>query len=330
LMLLKEGGTDVMRIRILCVALLALLLISSAHSQKEDIRATGTEELPKSIIGKDGAKMTLIPAGEFQMGTDPAEIPELVRWAKESGLGNANASWFEDESPRHTVYLGAFYMDKYEVTNAQYRAFVQATGHKEPEGFGLVKAEGGNYTVVSGFKPWSDESYNGDNQPVVCVTWSDARAYAEWAGKRLPTEAEWEKAAREGLVGKRFSWGDDWPPPPEAGNFADAAFKAAFPDATYFIPGYDDGYAYTAPAGSFAPNGYGLHDMAGNVWEWCADWYDSGYYAKSPRENPEGPNSGTSRVLRGGSWYGYLLRCANRSYLNPTYAYNYIGFRCAQ
>ena len=144
---------------------------------------TGQSQLPSSITGKDGALMALIPAGEFQMGS------------------NDNAK----ESPVHTVYLDPFYMDKYEVTNAQYKRFVQETGHNDPEGIHRV-----NGKPVGGFKPWKDNNFNGDNQPIVCISWDDAKAYAEWVGKRLPTEAEWEKAARGGLIGKKYTWGDTW------------------------------------------------------------------------------------------------------------------------
>jgi sulfatase modifying factor 1 len=316
-----------------CAILLALLLVLSVSSQEEDTKVTQTKGLPKSIIGKDGAEMVLIPAGEFQMGTDPAEIPGLVQWIQNLYPDlDVSADWFEDETPRHTVYLDAFYMDEHEVTNAQYRKFAQATGHKEPEGFGFIEIKGTSATSESGFKPWSDKNYNGDDQPVVCVSWEDARAYAEWAGKRLPTEAEWEKAARGGLVGKKYPWGDDWPPPSKTGNFADEAFKKAFPEASLFIAGYDDGYAYTAPVGKFAPNGYGLCDMAGNVWEWCADWYDRSYYANSPRQNPPGPDSGQYRVLRGGSWLSdpaYYLRAIYRGGGGSAYASDNVGFRCA-
>jgi len=144
-------------------------------------------ELPKEIIGSDGAPMVLIPAGEFQMGSDENE----------------------SEKPVHIVYLDSFYMDKYEVTNAQYRKFVQATGYKEPG-------------------EWWDEDVNGDSQPVGSVSWEDANAYAKWAGKRLPTKAEWEKAARGGLVGKKYVWGDNWPPPEGSGNFVDETLKGSF------------------------------------------------------------------------------------------------------
>jgi formylglycine-generating enzyme required for sulfatase activity len=148
------------------------LVCSMAQEKQPERQPVQTQEkptaaLPKEITGKDGAPMVLIPAGEFQMGTDPAEIPELVQLARRYAF-DAKANWFEDETPRHTVYLDAFYMDKYEVTNAQYRRFVQATGHREPEGVGL--AEGRLISLISDFKPWSDENYNGDNQPVVYVS----------------------------------------------------------------------------------------------------------------------------------------------------------------
>lgn len=225
--------------------------------------------------------MVLIPADEFEMGDH-------------HGVG------FDDEQPVHTVYLDAFYIDKYEVTNAQYRKFMDATGHSAP-----------------GY--WNDALVNAPKQPVVGLSWHDAVAYAEWEGKRLPTEAEWEKAARGGLVGKRYPWGDE---APDAGG----VYRA-----NYDPGGFDeDGYFYTSPVGSFAPNGYGLYDMAGNVWEWCADWRDGGYYANSPYNNPLGPDSGSFRVLRGGSWlYGPgRLRVADRDDYSPSLTDINIGFRC--
>jgi len=183
------------------------------------------------------------------------------------------------------------------VTNAKYKKFMDATSRPVP-----------------GY--WNDLRFNAPNQPVVCVSWDDANAYCQWAGKRLPTEAEWEKAARGGIAGKKYVWGDEWPPPAGAGNFADMSLKKA--EKSYsVIDGYDDGYAYTAPVGKFKPNSYGLYDMAGNVWEWCADWYDKDYYKKSPERNPKGPDGGQYRVLRGGSWSfdgTSYLRVAYRNY----------------
>ncbi len=237
----------------------------------------GTIPDVETITGDDGAPMVLIPAGEFQMG-------------------DAFNEGRDYELPVHTVYVDAFYMDVYEVTNARYHKFMDETGHEAP-----------------GY--WDDPDFNAPDQPVVGVSWHDATAYAEWAGKRLPTEAEWEKAARGGLIGKRYPWGDE----------------ITHDDANYRGTGGKDIWAeQTAPVGSFAPNGYGLYDMAGNVWEWCADWYDGNYYSISPERNPMGPGSGTYRVLRGGSWRSTpdTLRAAFRTNNDPTATDSHLGFRC--
>ena len=239
--------------------------------------------LPQKI-GNDGASMVQIPAGEFQMGSND---------------GN------DDEKPVHAIYLNAFYIDRYEVTNAQYKKFMDAKGYEAP-----------SY--------WNDSNYNAPNNPVVGVNWNDAKAYAEWADERLPTEAEWEKSARGGLTGKQYPWGD----------------TLTHDDANYSGTGGKDIWESTSPVGSFAPNGYGLYDMAGNVWEWCVDWYGSNYYANSPKSNPKGPGSGEVAVFRGGSWLNSFaddLRVANRTtaalnpaYDAPTYDYYNVGFRCVQ
>ena len=186
-------------------------------------------------------------------------------------------------------------MDVTEITNARYRVFMQQTGHRQPP-------------------RWTDSNYNQPNQPVVGVYWHDAMVYATWAGKRLPTEAEWEYAARGGLVGKRYPWGDE----------------ITHDDANYLGIGGKDKWSNAAPVGSFEANGYGLYDMAGNVWEWCADWYDKDYYQNSPAKNPLGPGTGTSRVLRGGGWYGKtcLLRVADRGCYDPDNRSEILGFRC--
>jgi len=235
---------------------------------------------PESIIReKDGAIMMFIPAGEFQMGSSESEGDN-------------------DEHPQHIVFLDAFYIDRYEVTNAQYKQFLDATGRKAP-----------NY--------WDDPKYNAPNQPVVGVTWDDANAYAEWTSARLPTEAEWEKSAKGGLVGKKYPWGDD----------------ITHDNANYYGTGGKDIWDGPAPVGSFEPNGYGLYDMAGNVWEWCKDWYGSNYYVNSPKSNPTGPSAESDKVLRGSSWYdhgNYDLRIADRNFDNPSYYDEAVGFRCAQ
>ncbi len=223
--------------------------------------------------------MVLIPAGWFLMGS-----PE--------GVGGS------DEHPQHKVWVDAFWIDRYEVTNAQYEKFMKATGHSVPEF-------------------WNDDDFNKPEHPVVGVSWDDAVAYAQWAGKRLPTEAEWEKAARGGLVGKRYPWGDGI-----------SHYNANFEGTEG-----RDRWNGTSPVGSFPPNRYGLYDMAGNAWEWCADWYGYNYYSSSPERNPKGPNIGKLRSLRGGGW-GYNpdhVRVASRRYCygRPMYTVNHLGFRCA-
>lgn len=173
--------------------------------------------------------------------------------------------------------VAAFEMGKYEVTVAQFRKFVKTTGYKtkaEKRGWSIGdKGQKGGWDKIKGLN-WRYGSrlsdYAKDNHPVVHVSYEDAKAFCHWAGGRLPTDAEWEHAARGGLQGKLYVWGDAWPPPKDAGNFADttAGKKYTFWE---IIDGYDDGYADTAPVGSFNPNGYGLYDMAGNVWEWIGD-----------------------------------------------------------
>jgi len=296
---------------------LSLISIGVSDIQSQD--NVETQKLTK-IRQKDGMKMVYIPAGTFMMGTSDAQIKEMLR-------PNWKESWFENEKPAHEVYTDAFYMDEHEVTNAQYRKFVEATGRREPEGTGPV-----NGVWQDEFKPWRDSNFNNPNQPVVCVSWEDAKAYAEWVGASLPTKAQWEKAARGGLIGKRFPWGDGFPRRELVGNFIDESALKVFPNWAK-IADYDDGYAYTAPVGKFAPNGYGLYDMSGNVWEWCLDSYEADYYGRSPERNPVNNNftNVDSRVLRSGSWRSnnrFDLRCAVRNDNGPTDTDCHLGFRC--
>jgi iron(II)-dependent oxidoreductase len=222
--------------------------------------------------------MPYIPAGWFLMGSPEGE-------------------GYYDEHPQHKVWVDAFWIDKCEVTNAQYEKFMKATGHEAPAF-------------------WNDDRFNKPEQPVVGVSWDDAVAYCRWAGKRLPTEAEWEKAARGGLVGKIYPWGD----------------RISHDNANYGGTGGRDRWGGTSPVGSFPPNGYGLYDMVDNVEEWCADWYDKNYYHRSPERNPKGPNTGDRRVLRGDSCNSFpnYLRCADRSSDEPAPTNHGIGFRCSQ
>lgn len=241
-----------------------------------------------TVRPRDGKVMVFVPAGEFLMG---------------SASSDPQAS--DDEKPRHPVFLDAFWIDKLEVSNIQYRLCVKA-GHCTPP-----RSQGSRFAA--------------DHQPVVGVNWQQALAYCRWAGGRLPTEAEWEKAAR-GVDGRTYPWGNTFNG--TRLNFCDANCPADWRDT-----GVDDGYTYTAPVGSY-PGGaspYGALDMSGNVWEWTADWYDPGYYHRSAYRNPSGPATGRQRVIRGGSWlyYGKNLRAATRHKDLPGYSYDNIGFRCA-
>jgi len=258
----------------------------AAAAERPAPKKTPTSEITTK---KDRAAMVLVPAGTFQMGSINGDY---------------------DERPRHTVYIDAFYIDKYEVTNKQYRLFVKETGHPEPVGYGFVNGQG-----VNDFRPWQDSRFNAPDQPVVCVSWEDAVAYAKWAGKRLPTEAEWEKAAK-GTLGASYPWG----------------FSAPTADLARFNLDFETGYPAVVGSYPAGASPYGCLDIAGNVWEWCADWYNERYYESSPTENPPGPQSGgMGRVLRGGSWAnrGPLLRTEVRFCAPPKKKAYYIGFRCA-
>ena len=249
------------------------------------------------------AGMVLIPAGTFEMGSEDDEA-------------------FNDEQPVHTVHLDAFYMDVYEVTNAQFKAFVDANPPWQKDNI-EDRFHDGDY-----LSDWNGNNYPAGtaDYPVVWVSWYAAMAYAEWAGKRLPTEAEWEYAARGGLAGKKYPWGDAEPTPADAN--------------------YDFNVDDTTPVGRYAANGYGLYDMAGNVLEWCLDAWDADFYAVSDdsrnpiaggesiqwlRDNFTSPTD-PDRVLRGGSWYlsATDLRVASRNGNAPPNSGGFIGFRCAR
>jgi sulfatase modifying factor 1 len=231
-------------------------------------------------VGSDAAllpDLRFVPAGDFLMG---------------DGAGRP------DERPVHRVWTGPLLVARTPVTNAEYARFLAATGHVPP-------------------RFWDDGRFNAPDQPVVGVSWFDAVAYCDWlaavSGRpfRLPTEAEWEKAARGGRTGARYPWGDD-----PAGWAADPSLAAVRQPLPY-------------PVGCSVPNGYDLLDMGYNVHEWCRDWYDPAYYAVAPAHDPPGPAGGRRRASRGGAWRHQIQVCrtAARSSLDPAFHYNDYGFR---
>ena len=265
---------------------------------------------------------------------------------------NSKEGFPEDgEGPMRKVKVDPFYMDPYTVTNAQFAEFVKETGYQtEAEAYGWsfvfysflspetakkVKqtvpgtpwwcaVEGAYWKQPEGPDSGIDDRMD---HPVVHVSWNDAIAYCKWAGKRLPTEAEWEFAARGGLEQKRYPWGDELTPD---GEHRCNIWQGVFPKENT----EEDGYAGTAPAKSFPPNEYGLYNVSGNVWEWCSDWFTRSIHRRGGRENPQGPETGTSKVMRGGSYlchksYCNRYRVAARSANTPESSTGNMGFRCA-
>ena len=228
-------------------------------------------------VAKTPPGMVYVPEGYFQMGQSSSEA--------------------EDQKPMHFVYTSAYFIDKYEVSNAEYKKFIDATGHVKP-------------------KYWEDELFNQPDQPVIGVSWFDAMAYSRWKGRRLPTEAEWEKAAR-GNDGRLYPWGEKWTKGKKL----------------YFVNvyGMEDRYEFTAPVNYYATGAspFGVFNMAGNVWEWCLDWYDKEYYRISPELDPEGPEAKQMKVLRGGSWINNIdgVQVTQRARNLPETQNNIYGFR---
>ena len=293
-------------------------------------------------------EMVWIPGGKFTMGANDGQT---------------------DEKPLHDVRVDGFWMDKTEVTNEQFAKFVEETHYvtvaerqPDPKQFPGVPPEQLKPGSITFTPPahvetlddhmqwWSyipgaswrhpegpQSNIDGrEKHPVVHVCWDDAMAYAKWAGKRLPTEAEWEYAARGGLDHNAFVWGREKVP---GGRWMANIWQGTFPNENTG----EDGFKGTAPVASFPPNGYGLYDMAGNVWEWCADWYLPDYYAKSPRKNPPGPDTSfdpnepgvMKRVTRGGSFMCSDMYCKGyrpsaRMKTSPDTGLANTGFRCAK
>ncbi len=240
--------------------------------------AEAKSSVTTAAVGFVEPEMARIPEGWFEMG---------------------GATGRDDEQPAHRVWVDGFELAVAQVTNAEYARFLAATKHPAP-------------------LQWEDANFHHPAQPVVATSWFDAVAYCEWLGRmsgrryRLPTEAEWERAARGGAEGKLYPWGDA---PPES------------------LPDYGRRWK-TGPerVAQYPPNAYGLYNVCDNVHEWCADWYDAGYYARSPERSPQGPAEGTRRASRGGSWRHYIKvsRCAARSSIPPGFKYADYGFRVAR
>jgi formylglycine-generating enzyme required for sulfatase activity len=277
--------------------------------------------------------MAMLQGGHFLMGTD---------W---------NEGFPADgEGPIRKVKVDPFYIDIYPVRNRDFARFVDATGYvTESERFGWsfvfegdLPDRGAALQSVQGTEWWRrvdgadwrhpEGPQSGIdarmNNPVVQVSWSDATAYAEWAGKRLPTEAEWEYAARGGLDQKLYPWGDELMP---EGKHLCNIWQGKFPLENT----EEDGFASVAPVDAFPPNGFGLYSIVGNTWEWCADWFDATFHVLATRDNPVGPATGAGRVLKGGSYlchssYCNRYRVAARSSNTPDSATTNIGFRCVR
>jgi serine/threonine protein kinase len=268
------------------------------------------------IYDSRGVPMQLIPADSFTMGGD-ADIGYQA--CQELYINNTDSCarrQFEDANTLHTVILGNYYMDIFEVTNRRYADCVSAGYCSQPA------------RSISETRPeyYGNSTFN--EYPVIYLTWAQAESYCEWRGGRLPTEAEWERAAH-GSDGRTYPWGNSFDG--SALNFCDSSC-ASLDNFDWANLAYNDGYVDTAPVGNYSGGAspYGIYDLSGNVWEWIYDWYERSYYSYSDNDNPMGPPAGTGRVVRGGSWSnsGYVGITYYRDFEDPNGAYNNIGMRC--
>jgi serine/threonine-protein kinase len=274
----------------------------------EALKPTSVPEVgdPQTRI-RDGMVVVHVPAGQFEMGS--SDVPH--------------------EQPVHTVALDAFWIDQTEVTNAMFTAFLNERGNQVEEGISWLEPGAGQRGIIYGHieeKNGVFRSQTGyEDYPVIEVSWYGAAAYCSWAGGRLPTEAEWEYAAR-GPKAKVYPWGNTFDG--KLVNYCDANCTYDWKDSNF-----DDGFAQWTSVGSY-PSGESwcrALDMAGNVWEWVSDWWSEDYYAHSPIKNPQGPASGTMRIARGGSWFdeGWQVSASYRKGLTPSsYRMHWVGFRC--
>ena len=323
-----------------CLVFLTIILVFGRPAR------SAQSDPPPKIVNTLGMEFVAVPPGRFQMGSSQEDLNRMMAVFKRVTGREYKQEWtvhVRDELPRHGVEISRpFHLQVHEVTNDQFAAFVAATGYRTS-----AEERGGGWTFgPDGWKPlpgsdWRHplgphSSIEGKGRhPVVQVSWIDAEAFIRWLGQKesrayaLPSEAQWEYACRLGQTGDLFAWEGGPAPGRRVANMPDEAYAREAGGDRYHGQGYDDGHADTAPVGSFEANALGLYDMIGNVWEWCADWYDSGYYARSPLKDPAGPAAGTHRVLRGGG-YSYLpsnLRCADRFRNLPVFRCPFAGFR---
>uniref|UniRef100_A0A2K5WPY7 Sulfatase modifying factor 1 n=1 Tax=Macaca fascicularis TaxID=9541 RepID=A0A2K5WPY7_MACFA len=276
----------------------------AAHRYSREANAPGSVPGERPLAH---SKMVPIPAGVFTMGTDDPQIKQ------------------DGEAPARRVTIDAFYMDAYEVSNAEFEKFVNSTGYLTEVAAApwWLPVKGANWRHPEG--PDSTIRHRPDH-PVLHVSWNDAVAYCTWAGKRLPTEAEWEYSCRGGLHNRLFPWGNKLQP---KGQHYANIWQGEFPVTNTG----EDGFQGTAPVDAFPPNGYGLYNIVGNAWEWTSDWWTV-HHSVEETLNPKGPPSGKDRVKKGGSYmchrsYCYRYRCAARSQNTPDSSASNLGFRCA-
>ena len=330
---------------LILATLYALAAASCAHQEGPRLPAVGRADV---LTNSMGMKLVLIPAGEFLMGAE--EDPDATMKA----FPYVDPALLAREGPRHRVRITKpFYMGMYEVTLGQFMTFLRETHYEidAEDGKPMTGYDKDGQTIEStAFRPWAPGWKVESDHPVGYVSWNDAFAFCAWLSRkegkkyRLPTEAEWEYACRAG-TNTRYSCGNDPEQLIDFANASDADRAALFPGKLAdvfdksgqktgeripypFLAGHD-GYAWTAPVGSFRPNAFGVHDLHGNSWEWCSDWFDENYYRKSPLDDPQGPPTGEIRVSRGGAFDNspFSLRCARRDGGTPESHDNHDGFR---
>lgn len=283
---------------------------------------------------KDSMEMVFVPSGTFLMGSSNKQIDMAMDDCKKMYHGESDCQrhiYLRQEQPQHEVYLDAFWIDKTEITNAQYCRFLNTEGNKTINGVKWFEPGAGHRGVIYGHIQETDRVFTPEvgyeNYPVIEVSWYGAKAYCDWVGGRLPTEAEWEYAAK-GTSNNMYPWGSEFNG--NLANYRDSTFNF---DNMGKDTSFSDGYSQWAPVGTY-PDGAswcGALDMAGNVHEWVNDWYSDDYYSISSKENPNGPENGTLKISKGGSWYdpGWHVRCSYRKILTPSSArMHWIGFRC--